>query len=127
MYYSLHIKVPPTRRMKTAFTVHDCRFLALPALYKHQEVEKYRRQMKISLNRVEQVAAVSEFTRQELLSHFPISEDRIRVIRNGFSPYVPEANHGEKKSEQFICENHLPQTYLLYTGVLDRRKTCGGL
>ncbi len=127
VYHSLHIQVPPTRRMKTVLTVHDCRFVALPALYKHQEVENYRRQMKISLNRVEQVAADSEFTRQELLSHFPISEDRIRVIHNGFSPYVPEANHWEKKIEQFICENHLPQTYLIYTGVLDPRKNLSRL
>ncbi len=122
VYHSLHIQVPPTSRMKTVLTVHDCRYLALPTLYADHEVEEYRRWMKISLNRVERVATVSEFTRQELLSHFPISEDRVRVIHNGFSPYVAEPGAWEKKVERFIRENAFPHTYLLYTGILDPRK-----
>ena len=122
MYHSLHIQVPPTSRMKTVLTVHDCRYLALPTLYAVHEVEEYRRWMKISLNRVERVATVSEFTRQELLSHFPIPEERIRVIHNGFSPYVPEGDDGEERIEYFMSENQLPQTYLLFAGALDPRK-----
>jgi len=46
--HSLHIQIPPTKMIKTILTIHDCRFLALPNLYSHQEVEKYKNQMAIS-------------------------------------------------------------------------------
>jgi glycosyltransferase involved in cell wall biosynthesis len=127
VYHSLHIQIPPTRNIKTVLTVHDCRYLAFPDIYKHREVESYRRQMTISLNRVDLVATVSEFTRQEVLTYFPISENRVRVIHNGFNPYVSDKNRLEEKVDRFIAENNLPQAYLLYIGVLDPRKNLGRL
>lgn len=127
VYHSLHIQIPPTRGIKTILTVHDCRYLAFPALYEDREIEDYRRWMTISLNRAERVTTVSEFTRQEVLSHFPIREERVRVIHNGFSPYVPEADDAEERMEHFMSENQLPQTYLLYAGALDPRKNLSRL
>jgi len=127
VFHSLHIQIPPSKNIKTALTVHDCRYLALPELYKHHEVENYRRRMTISLNRVDLVATVSEFTRQELLTYFRISEDRVKVIQNGFSPYQPGKDFKEKSLNRFITESNIPKTYLLYTGVLDPRKNLGKL
>jgi len=127
VYHSLHIQIPPTRNIKTVLTVHDCRYLAFPELYKHHEVENYRRQMTISLNRVDLVATVSEFTRQELLTYFPVSESRVRVIHNGFSPYRPGREFLKESVNKFIEENSLPQTYLISTGVQDPRKNLGKL
>jgi len=127
VFHSLHIQIPPTKNIKTVLTVHDCRFLAFPGLYKHREIENYRRQMTISLNRVDLVATVSEFTRQELLTYFPISENRVRVIHNGFSPYQPGKDFLKESVNKFVGENNLPQTYLISTGVLDPRKNLGNL
>lgn len=127
VYHSLHIQVPPTKRMRTVLTVHDCRYLALPELYKLQEVENYQRQMRISLNRVDLVATVSEFTRREVLTYFSFSEDRIRVIHNGFSQSWSARDCQEERLNRFITKSNLPQTYLLYIGVLDPRKNLGRL
>ncbi len=122
VFHSLHIQIPPTRNIKTVLTVHDCRYLAFPELYKHHEVENYRHQMTVSLNRVDLVATVSEFTRQELLTYFPVSESRVRVIHNGFSPYQPGNDFQKECVNKFVEENNLPQTYLISTGVQDPRK-----
>jgi glycosyltransferase involved in cell wall biosynthesis len=127
VFHSLHIQIPPTRNIKTVLTVHDCRYLAFPELYKHHEVENYRRQMTISLNRVDLVVTVSEFTRQELLTYFPISESRVRMIHNGFSPYQPGNDFQKECVNKFAEENNLPQTYLISTGVQDPRKNLGKL
>ena len=127
VFHSLHINVPPTKRMKTVLTVHDCRYLALPDLYKDQEVESYRQQMQRSLRRVEMVATVSQFTRHELLNYFSYPEGRIRVIHNGFTPFQSDSGYYQKKADPFIERKNLPQAYLLYTGVLDPRKNLGGL
>ena len=68
------------------------------------------------------VATVSEFTKQEILTYFPISENRVRVIHNGFNPHVSDKDRLEEKVNRYIAENNLPQAYLLYIGVLDPRK-----
>lgn len=127
VFHSLHIQVPPVKRMKTVLTIHDCRYLAFPELYKAKEVENYRRQMEISLSRVGLVATVSEFTRQEVLNYFSFPEDRVKVIHNGFRPYKSNEICSEERLDQFIEKNALPQAYLFYAGVLDPRKNLGRL
>jgi hypothetical protein len=47
LFHSLHINIPPTKNLKTILTVHDCRYLAFPALYRSHEIAKYRHQMEI--------------------------------------------------------------------------------
>jgi len=121
VFHSLHIQIPPARKIKTVLTVHDCRYLALPDLYKPREIAKYKKEMEIFLGRVDMVATVSEFTRQEVISRFSFPEDRIRVIYNGFSP-LPPVECDRKKAGRFVENNTFPQQYLLYTGVLDPRK-----
>ena len=120
--HSLHIQIPPTKMIKTILTIHDCRFLALPNLYSHQEVEKYKNQMAISLARADMVTTVSEFTRKEILNYFSFPEDRIRVIQNGFSSSWMGKNNGQEKENTFIKRNNIPKAYLLYIGSLDPRK-----
>ena len=127
VFHSLHINVPPTKRMKRVLTVHDCRYLALPDLYRYQEAERYKQQMERSLKRADMVATVSEFTRHELLNYFSCPEDRIKVIHNGFAPFRSDRGYYQKKANPVIEQKNLPQSYLLYTGVLDPRKNLGRL
>ena len=47
IFHSLHINIPPTKKIKTVLTVHDCRYLAFPDLYNAKEVRNYRKQMEI--------------------------------------------------------------------------------
>jgi glycosyltransferase involved in cell wall biosynthesis len=108
--------------MRTVLTVHDCRFLALPDFYTQREVENYRRQMMISLKRADMVVTVSEFTRQEFLTYFSFPEDHIKVIHNGFDSPEVEENYRKEEVESFIESKKLPQSFLLYIGVLDPRK-----
>ena len=122
IYHSLHIQIPPTKNIKTILTVHDCRFLALPNLYLQREVEKYKNQMAISLSRADLVTTVSEFTRREVLNYFSFPEDRIRVIKNGYDPPAMDENFRREEIELFVERNKLPQSFLLYIGVLDPRK-----
>jgi len=127
IYHSLHIQIPPSNRLKKILTVHDCRFLAFPELYPPQTVEDYRYLMNTSLERSDMVATVSNFTRQELLTHFTISEDRIKVIYNGFNSHVSDTTTNGEKLKRSFQKLHLPNDYLLFIGVLDPRKNLGRL
>jgi glycosyltransferase involved in cell wall biosynthesis len=122
LFHSFHVQVPPTKKMKTVLTIHDCRFLALSDFYTQREVENYRHQMMISLKRADMVATVSEFTRQEFLTYFSFPEDHIKVIQNGFDSPGVEENYPKEEVEFLIESKKLPQSFLLYIGVLDPRK-----
>lgn len=127
IFHSLHIQVPPTKRLKKVLTVHDCRFLAFPELYSEQNVMKYRLLMNTSLERADVVVTDSNFTRQELLKYFEISEERVKVVHCGFRPYVPTLKYTEKTIKGFIERNNLPDEFLLFVGVLDPRKNLKNL
>jgi glycosyltransferase involved in cell wall biosynthesis len=122
IYHSFHLQIPPTKRMKTILTVHDCRFLALPDLYPQREVENYKNQMFKSLARADMVTTVSEFTRKEILSYFSFPEDRMRVIQNGVDTSWMDGSYAKGKVKSLGEEISLPQDYLLYIGSLDPRK-----
>jgi glycosyltransferase involved in cell wall biosynthesis len=127
LYHSLHIDIPPTKRIKTVLTVHDCRYLAYPGLYSDREVANYKYRMEKTLNRVDMVVTVSKFTRNEVLNYFSYPDERIKVIHNGFNriPY----NNGKLKdrADKFIKTNKLPLSYLFCIGTLDPRKNIGRL
>lgn len=127
VFHSLHINVPPTKRMKTILTVHDCRYMAHPEFYNVKEVEIYKQQMETSLKRVDCVCAVSEFTRQELLSYFNFPSERIKVIHNGFEPIQGNKEYFIKKANHYLEVNNLPKSYLLFIGTLDPRKNINRL
>jgi glycosyltransferase involved in cell wall biosynthesis len=127
IYHSLHVQIPPTKKIKTILTVHDCRCLAHPELYEPQIVRNYQKQMNISLSRVDLVVTVSEFTRQEVLKYFPFPEDRVRVIHNGLNPSWTDTEYRQAEISAALGEINLPQSYLLYTGTLDPRKNLNRL
>jgi glycosyltransferase involved in cell wall biosynthesis len=121
IFHSIHISVPPAKKMKTILTVHDCRYLAFPDIYKKRFVQDYCRKMEKSLDRVDVVVAISEFTRQELLRYFSIPEDRIKVIHYGFTSLRPNKSVYEQ-IRKFIIKKKITTPYLLVPSSLDPRK-----
>jgi glycosyltransferase involved in cell wall biosynthesis len=125
IFHSIHIHVPPSKKMKTVLTVHDCRYLAFPGIYQSREVKNYRQQMKRSLERVDFVVAISEFTRQEILQYFSFPENRVMVIHYGFNPLKPinTSHNNDSRNKNF----DISQPYLLAPSALDPRKNLGKL
>ena len=122
IYHSLHIQIPPTKKIKTVLTVHDCRYLAYPQLYNKKDVIKYQNQMALSLKRVDQIVTVSNFTRNEIISYFSFPEDRISVINNGFNFFPSSDIYQLQFADDFLLENNIPKSYIIYVGTLDPRK-----
>jgi glycosyltransferase involved in cell wall biosynthesis len=122
IFHSLHIQLPPPKKIKTILTVHDCRRLALPELYSKKDVEIYKQQMKLSLNRVDFVITVSEFTKLEVLKYFSFDPDRIKVIPNGFTKYTQDTCIEHENLKCVISKKEIPRAYFLHIGSLEPRK-----
>jgi len=122
IFHSLHIQVPPRKKIRTILTVHDCRRLAFPELYKRKEIEIYKQQMRLSLNRVDFVVAVSEFTKSEVLKYFAFDQERIKVIPNGFAQISQDKRIEYENIKCLVSNMEIPKPYFLYIGSLEPRK-----
>ncbi len=83
---------------------HDISFVAHPEWYSRQDALRSRFLIPYSLRRASMVVTESEFSRQEILTHFPfVTPDRIRVVYPGleksFLPASPEAVHAWKRGK----------------------------
>ena len=106
---------------KKIVTIHDLIFLKHPELYPFIDRTVYNRKVRSSCEKADHIIAVSEQTRNDIMEHYHISEDKIRVIYQSCSdtyrlPATPEQMHR-------ICQKYgLPEQFLLYVGTIEKRK-----
>jgi glycosyltransferase involved in cell wall biosynthesis len=92
-------------------TLHDFNYLNYPQTFTLPQRWLRHLAVPLTLHRADQIAVVSEMTRQELAQRFPVAPERVVVIRNAYNP-LP------------TTESTLPLTgdYLLAVGTLKAHK-----
>lgn len=105
----------------TVVTIHDVLFKTFLADFPWHDRWIYDWKTKTAVDRADQVIAISETTKQELLKYYTIREDKIKVIHQSYDPIFDVA---VPKSEWLALLNKLklPQDYLLYVGSITPRK-----
>lgn len=84
-------------------TVHD--MIHENFSYLFEDVEKVIREKKIMIESADLIIAISTYTKQEILRHYPNLSAKIRVVYHG----LPETN-------LVSAQDILPQRFLLYVG-----------
>ena len=107
-------------------TVHDAWFEA-ETFFRSEWTRRYFQTMtRRGLRRAGQVATVSQFVKDKILTYCPwmaSKAERIHVIPNGVGAQFTPLGHPQSEPE----ETGVPQPYLLYVGVLARIKNTMGL
>ncbi|MBI3255584.1 MAG: glycosyltransferase family 4 protein [Candidatus Andersenbacteria bacterium] len=76
------------------------------------------------MKRADQVIAVSEHTKQDLLDLYGLPEGRVSVVHSGVQNHrLPDA----KQVARVRAKYHLPEKFLLYVGAHEPRKNIPGL
>jgi len=117
--------LPPLRRSRTVFTLHDLVYLRHP----ETQTRLHRTFLELAiprfLRRADAVIAVSESTRRDAISAFGPAAERIRVIypgvRRGYGPPTADA------VAQARARYRLPERYVLSVGTIEPRKNLGTL
>ncbi len=106
-------------------TVHDLAYLRYPKVHPMGRRLYLSALTRLTLRRARAIIAVSQHTKQEILRHFRVPPERIRVIYEGcdaaFRPLPAPA------IDAFRQRRNLPQRYLLYVGNLEPRKNLPAL
>lgn len=105
--------------------IHDLNFehypMDLPFWYR----KYYRHFFPKYAQKAQRIATVSEFSKQDIVSRYGISAEKIDVVYNGFSELFQPINDTEKEASQIQFANGKP--YFVFVGTLHPRKNIGRL
>lgn len=107
--------------VKSVVTIHDLIFLRYPSFYPFIDRHIYSYKFKRACKKADQVIAISEMTKRDIVSYFDIPQEKINVIYQGcdhsFAQVASDAKKKEVKSKY-----NLPDRYILYVGSIESRK-----
>jgi alpha-1,3-rhamnosyl/mannosyltransferase len=111
----------PAKTGRSVATIHDLSVYRYPEFHPFDRVAFMRRQIPLSMRRADFLITVSEFTRQEVISHFGWPQDKIKAIPLGVDlRYRPRT---EDETRPILARHGLSHGgYLLCTATIEPRK-----
>jgi glycosyltransferase involved in cell wall biosynthesis len=107
--------------IKSVVSIHDLIFLTHPQYYKLIDRNIYRRKFLYACKNSDQIIAVSEKTKSDIIHYFGIREEKISVVYQGCNPLFYNSVGLQMKSAVTI-KYELPSAYLLCVGTIEERK-----
>jgi glycosyltransferase involved in cell wall biosynthesis len=118
--------LPPTRRVRTVFTVHDLIFRFYPEHHLPLNRWYLTLMMPRFLRAADALIAVSDQTKRDVVALYGVPAERIHVIPEGVAPRFQPV---EDPARQAALRQRLglPERFLLYLGTIEPRKNLIGL
>jgi glycosyltransferase involved in cell wall biosynthesis len=107
--------------VKSVVTVHDLIFIKFPELYRWIDRKIYTRKIIHACEVSDRIVAISEQTREDLITCLGINPAKITVIYQGCNPCFRD-NCSEEYHKEIRSRFNLPERYLLYVGTVEERK-----
>lgn len=125
LLHGLAFAAPLAAACPTVITVHDLSFLRFPTAFRPFNRIYLSLFTRWSTRRAARVIAVSESTRQDVISLCDVPAERVVTVPNGvseqFAPAEPRA------VAEFRARAGLPERFILFLGTLEPRKNIVGL
>lgn len=123
LFHGLTAELPVgiSPKTRTVVTIHDLIFLRYPEYYKPIDRWIYTKKYMSACKRADLIIAISEQTKQELISFFNTDEKKIRLVYQGCDPqFYQTCSDVDKKNVKALYK--LPDNYVLYVGTIESRK-----
>jgi glycosyltransferase involved in cell wall biosynthesis len=111
----------PVKRRPVVTTVYDLSFKRFPEFTEAKNLKYLENSLPSSLERSDRIIVVSRFTRDELVSLYPVSASKIVVVEGG----IEDAFRRSLTDDQLLRTRyrfHLPEKYLLTVGTWEPLK-----
>ncbi len=116
LFVPAHV-LPLARPRRTVVTIHDLGYLFFPQAHPPRRRLELHWSTAWNARRATRIIAVSRATRDDLIRHYHVPAERIRVVHHGVEPrFRPTADPAA------LARYGLPDRYLLYLGTLQPRK-----
>jgi glycosyltransferase involved in cell wall biosynthesis len=124
IYHGLSNELPLSIKKtgaKSVVTIHDLIFLRFPEYYPFIDRQIYFHKFSNACRIADKIIAVSEATKQDIISFLGISPDRIDVVYQTCDPVFRTKVTSERKAET-RAKYCLPENFILYLGTIEKRK-----
>ena len=102
-------------------SVMDLAFLEFPNQFQARDLFQLQKWTSYSIKNATKVAAISQFTKSEIIKHYHKNETEIIVIPPGSSEFEPEAI-SQKVARQLLRQAGIGRHFFLYVGTIQPRK-----
>lgn len=120
LLHGLAFALPLACACPAVVTVHDLSFFRYPEAFRRFNRVYLSWMTRVATRKAARVIAVSESTRQDVLTYCGVAAERVVVVPNGvaaeFHPADPQA------AAAFRQRKGLPERYILFLGTLEPRK-----
>ncbi|AGA78969.1 glycosyltransferase family 4 protein [Echinicola vietnamensis] len=123
IFHGLSNEIPYIKNKSTKYvvTVHDLLFCRYPELFNPIDVQIYKIKMQRSCKEADQVIAISQQTKQDLIEFLGIVEHKIRVVYQGYHEnYKKEVSLEE--TQRVKAKYQLPDRFLFFVSTIEKRK-----
>lgn len=110
-----------SRSGRVIVTVHDVSFALMPQFFTKETRDTFTKQMEIVVRRADEIIAVSEQTKIDLMNIYGLDGGKIHVILHGVEESFEPLDEG-KKLEEIRARFGLPDRFVLQVGTLEPRK-----
>lgn len=124
LYHGLSHEIPQgihTTGIKSVVTIHDLIFERYPAQYNPVDVFIYRKKFTYACRHADRVIAISQQTKDDIISFYNIPADKIDICYQSCNPsFAVQVSEDEKQQVKQLYS--LPNQYFLYVGSIIERK-----
>lgn len=124
LYHGLSQELPfniKKSSIKTVVTIHDLIYLKYPEYFSWASRKIYEWKARTACKNADMIIAVSEQTKIDLIRHFNISPQKIKVVYQGCNPAF-RVQQKDVIKEAVRAKYHLPQNFILNVGTVETRK-----
>jgi glycosyltransferase involved in cell wall biosynthesis len=126
LFHAMDHLLPPLRDVPSVFTVHDLAFLAHPETHLRTNRAYLGFMMPRFVRAATRVIADSEATRRDVLRHYNLPPDKVRVVHLGVEPMFRPLDPAQARALVSVRQR-LAEPYILFVGTLEPRKNLTGL
>lgn len=109
------------RKIKIITTIHDVSFKVHKEFIKFSDLFFLSILIPLSFRRADKIIAVSQFTKDEIVKHYGVEEEKVEVVYNSvsdnFRREISESDLAKVKEKY-----HLPDEFVMYLGTMQPRK-----
>lgn len=124
IYHGLSHEIPfgiHKSGVKSVVTMHDLIFERYPGQYNPIDVQTYRRKAKYASLYADKIIAISQQTKEDLISYYQTPADKIEVVYQSCDEMFA-VTHSKEMIAALKTKYNLPPVYFLYVGSIIERK-----
>jgi glycosyltransferase involved in cell wall biosynthesis len=129
LYHGLSHEIPigiQKTGIVSVVTIHDLIHERFPEQYKAIDVKIYSKKFRYACNHADQVIAISEQTKKDIIDYYGTPEEKIKVCYQSCNPAFGVTVSEEEKARVRALYN-LPDKFFLYVGSIIERKNLLGV